>query len=64
MRIGRWSKLSTDRVCQEHEVMRDADANETVGVTRGCVTVEDTIVRSYDCVGHSSSCYTYQSSVS
>ena len=38
--------------------MRDVDANETVGVTRGCVTVDDTIVRSYDCVGHSSSCYT------
>ena len=22
MRIGRWSELSVDRVCQEHEVMR------------------------------------------
>ena len=31
MRIGRWSKLSIDRVCQEHGVMRDADANETSG---------------------------------
>ena len=31
MRIGRWSELSVDRVCQEHEVMRDADANETSG---------------------------------
>ena len=31
MRIGKWSKLSVDRVCQEHEVMRDADANETSG---------------------------------
>ena len=29
MRIGRWSELSVDSVCQEHEVMRDADANET-----------------------------------
>ena len=29
MRIGRWSKLSVDSVCQEHEVMRDGDANET-----------------------------------
>ena len=29
MRIGRWSELSVDRVCQEHEVMRDVDANET-----------------------------------
>ena len=31
MRIGRWSELSIDSVCQEHEVMRDADANETSG---------------------------------
>ena len=31
MRIGRWSELSVDRVCQEHEVMREADANETSG---------------------------------
>ena len=31
MMIGRWSELSVDRVCQEHEVMRDADANETSG---------------------------------
>ena len=29
MRIGRLSELSVDSVCQEHEVMRDADANET-----------------------------------
>ena len=29
MRIGRWSELSVDRVCQEHEVMRDAGAIET-----------------------------------
>ena len=28
MRIGRWFELSVDRVCQEHKVMRDADANE------------------------------------
>ena len=25
MRIGRWSELSVDSVCQEHEVMRDSD---------------------------------------
>ena len=31
MRIGRWSELSVDSVCQEHEVMRDADSNETSG---------------------------------
>ena len=29
MRIGRWFEQSVDRVCQEHEVMRDAGANET-----------------------------------
>ena len=29
MRIGRWSELSVDGVFQEHEAMRDADANET-----------------------------------
>ena len=32
MRIGRWSELSINSVCQEHEVMRNADANETSGV--------------------------------
>ena len=31
IRIGRWSELSVDRVCQEHEVMREVDANETSG---------------------------------
>ena len=31
MRIGRWSELSIGSVCQEHEVMRDADANKTSG---------------------------------
>ena len=31
MKIGRWSELSVDRVCQEHEVMRGVDANETYG---------------------------------
>ena len=31
MRIGRWSELSVYSVCQEHEVMMDADANETSG---------------------------------
>ena len=31
MRIGRWSELRIISVCQEHEVMRDADANETSG---------------------------------
>ena len=29
MRIGRWSELNIYRVCQEHEVMREA--NETSG---------------------------------
>ena len=31
MWIGRWSELSVDRVCHQHEVMKDADANETYG---------------------------------
>ena len=31
MRIGIWSELSVDRVCQEHEVIREVDANE-VGI--------------------------------
>ena len=31
MRIGRWSELSVDRVCHEHGVMREVDANETSG---------------------------------
>ena len=31
MRIGRWSELSVNSVCQAHEVMKDADANETSG---------------------------------
>ena len=31
MRIGRWSVLSVDRVCQEHELKRIADATETSG---------------------------------
>ena len=31
MRIGRWSKLRVDRVCQEHEVMREVNAKETSG---------------------------------
>ena len=30
-RIGRWSELTVDRVCHEHEVMREVDANETSG---------------------------------
>ena len=34
MRIGRWSELSVNSVCQEHEVMKEADANETSGVLR------------------------------
>ena len=28
MRIGRWSDLRTEKVCQEHAVMREAGANE------------------------------------
>ena len=31
MRIGRWSELSVDSGCQEHEVMREVNANETSG---------------------------------
>ena len=31
MRIGKWSELSGNSVCQDHEVMREADANETSG---------------------------------
>ena len=31
LRIGRWSELSIDNVCQEHELMRDSDANDTSG---------------------------------
>ena len=31
MRIGGWSELSVDRICQTNEVMREADANETSG---------------------------------
>ena len=31
MRIGRWSELSVDWVCQEHEVMSEVDVNETFG---------------------------------
>ena len=31
MRIGRWYELGVDKVCQEQEVIREADANETSG---------------------------------
>ena len=31
MMIGRWSELSVDRVCQEHELMGEADDNDTSG---------------------------------
>ena len=31
MRIGRWSELNVNSDCQEHEVMREADVNETSG---------------------------------
>ena len=31
MRIGRWSELTVGRICQEHEVMKEVDANETSG---------------------------------
>ena len=56
MRIGRWSELSVDRVCQEHEVTREVDANETYDelgsafaeTLVGGVPGEDTIVRSSD----------------
>ena len=39
MRIGRWSEISVDRVCLEHEVMREGDANETSRVL-GAAMVE------------------------
>ena len=55
MRIGRWFELSVDSVCQEHEVMRDADDNDAGewnsafgGTLVGAVPVENTIVRSVD----------------
>ena len=56
MRIGRWSEPSVDRVCQEHDVVRKVDANETSGelgsafggTLVGGVPVEDSIVRSVD----------------
>ena len=56
MRIGIWSELSIDRVCQEHEVMRDADAYETSGELGsalggsivGGAPVKNTMVRSID----------------
>ena len=31
MRIGRWSELSVARVCQEYDVVREVDVNETSG---------------------------------
>ena len=31
VRIGRWSELSVLMVCQEYEVKREVDANETSG---------------------------------
>ena len=52
MKIGRWSELSVDKVCQEHEVMRESDANETSGelgsAFDGTVQVENTIVKAVD----------------
>ena len=61
MRFGRWSELSVDRVCQEYEVMREVDANETSGELGSAFggtlvglphAVEYTIVISVDCVVH------------
>ena len=56
MRIGRWSELSVDRVCQVHEMMREVHAIETSGElgsafgvsSHGGVPVVDTIVISVD----------------
>ena len=45
MRIGRWSELNVDSVCKEHEVMRDADANETSGSEFGGTLVGLTQLR-------------------
>ena len=58
MRIGKWSGINVDRVCQEHEVMREADANETsvelgsalggtlVGVSQLRITWSDPLIES------------------
>ena len=51
MRIGRWSEICVDSVCQEQEVMRDVNANETSGVRwnfRGGVPLKNTMVRPID----------------
>ena len=55
MGIGIWSELRVDRVYQEHEVIREYDANKTsgelgsaFGLTCGGVPVENTIVRTVD----------------
>ena len=45
MRIGTWSKLSIDMVCQEHEVMREADAKEIY------VVPNDTFYKQWNCHG-------------
>ena len=42
MIIGRWFELSVDRVCQEYELMREADTNETSGEL--CSAFDGTIV--------------------
>ena len=56
MRIGRWSELSVDRVCYEHEVMREVDANATsselgsafggtlVGLSQLCIPKFDPLI--------------------
>ena len=52
----RWAELRVDRVYQEHEVVRESDANETYveigsvfgGTLCGAIPVENTIVRSVD----------------
>ena len=31
MRFGSWSELRVNRVCQEHELMTEADTNDTYG---------------------------------
>ena len=60
MRIGRWSELSIDMVCHEHEVIREADANQTshelgsalggtlVGVSQLRIPWSDLLIESVD----------------
>ena len=48
MRIGRWSVLSVDRVCQEHEVMRDETSGELGSTFGGTLMLSQLRVPSSD----------------